>query len=75
MHGWQANKKTHLRYASEQGLCPKNKNHVLCTWMIIDNAESFAGKADGRKEIGCSFSLTKPFRIYYNVYKIIFIHS
>ena len=19
----------------EQGLCPKNKNHVLCTWMII----------------------------------------
>ena len=19
----------------EEGLCPKNKNHVLCTWMII----------------------------------------
>ena len=35
MHGWQANKRTHLRYASEKGLCPKNKNHVLCTWMII----------------------------------------
>ena len=35
MHGWQANPKTHLRSASEQGLCPKNKNHVLCTWRII----------------------------------------
>ena len=35
MHGWQANKRMHLRYASEKGLCPKNKNHVLCTWMII----------------------------------------
>ena len=46
MHGWQANKKTHLRYASEQGLCPKNKNHVLRTWMIIDvvmNIENLYG--------------------------------
>ena len=36
MNAWLAGQqKTHLRYASEQGLCPKNKNHVLCTWMII----------------------------------------
>ena len=35
MHGWQANQRAHLRYASEQGLCPKMKNHPLCGWMII----------------------------------------
>ena len=32
---WETGESTHLRYASEQGLCPKNKNHVLRTWMII----------------------------------------
>ena len=35
MHGWQANQREHLRYGSEQGLCPKMKNHPLCGWMII----------------------------------------
>ena len=35
MHDWQVNQKVHLYYASEQGLCPKNKNHPIFGWMII----------------------------------------
>jgi hypothetical protein len=35
VHDWQVNKRAHLCYASEQGLCPKNKNHPIFGWMII----------------------------------------
>ena len=35
MHDWQVNQRVHLYYASEQGLCPKNKNHPIFGWMFI----------------------------------------
>ena len=35
MRDWQVNQRAHLCYASEQGLCPKNKNHPIFGWMII----------------------------------------
>ena len=56
MHDWQVNQRAHLCYASEQGLCPKNKNHPILGWMIIFWASNDA-YIDLSEYIGESFKI------------------